>query len=156
MPMKKAVMPPLTGEFARRVYAYHEEPVCHLKLPTEVVEYYRGFPSRGVEDDLLALVRHDGILTPLAIYTNGDIGYLGDGHHRLAVAQRLGITEMPIQVIPDKMRWYPPLGARNLEHVLYSWAAHHPWHSGHHQECTAIRKAYLMRCDCGAYWKEEK
>jgi hypothetical protein len=153
--MKNA--PPITpAEFAQHVYAYHEDPVCHLKLPTDVVEYYRGFEGRHVEQPLLVDIRKHGILTPLLIYTNGNMGYLGDGHHRLAVAHRLGITELPIQVIPDKIRWYPPRGVRNLEHVLFSWVAHHPWHEGHRQERIPIKKAYVVRCDCKAHWKTDK
>jgi hypothetical protein len=153
--MKKNV-PTTSVEFARGVYAYHEAPICHLKLPIKVAEYYRGFPERAVEQPMLVDVRKHGILTPLQIYTNGHVGYLGDGHRRLNVAQKLGLTELPIQIMPDMIRWSPPLGVHDLEPVLYSWVLHHPWHAGHHQERIAIKKAYLMRCDCGSYWRQEK
>jgi hypothetical protein len=51
-------------------------------------------------------VRRRGILVPLEFSFNDDFGAL-DGNHRIAVAIRLGLAEVPVELIEKPTRFHP-------------------------------------------------
>lgn len=48
-------------------------------------------------DDLAASIRQDGITTPIVL---GNDGRVWDGHHRLCVAEALGLAQVPVIQTP--------------------------------------------------------
>ncbi|MET7991471.1 ParB N-terminal domain-containing protein [Amycolatopsis sp. NPDC005232] len=76
-----------------------------LFLPTELVVRYRAVDRELVGSALVDTPRHldeltgdiarRGILTPLRLGFNEEFGVL-DGNHRIAVAVRLGLAEVPV------------------------------------------------------------
>ena len=83
-----------------------------VSLPTELVVRYRavdrefiGAPIAVVDtpahlDALTASVREHGILVPLRLGFNAGFGFL-DGNHRIAVALRLGLPEVPVELVKE-------------------------------------------------------
>ncbi|GAA1190963.1 hypothetical protein [Pseudonocardia alaniniphila] len=83
-----------------------------VSLPTELVVRYRaadrefiGAPIEVVDtpahlDALTASVREHGILVPLRLGFNTCFGFL-DGNHRIAVALRLGLPEVPVELVKE-------------------------------------------------------
>ncbi|MGI8665352.1 MAG: hypothetical protein ACR2N4_04895 [Jatrophihabitans sp.] len=81
-----------------------------VRLPTELVTRYRavdreyiGAPMEVVDtprhlDALTEDIRRRGILVPLELWFNDDFGAL-DGNHRIAVAIRLGLDEVPVELV---------------------------------------------------------
>lgn len=157
-------------------FAYHpaDDLKPDLTVPTSVVKRYafsnpamtaarRRHYSPGLEAD----IRQNGILRPLVIYTNGTSGLLADGYLRLGIAEKLGITKLPVQVYPNNFRrlhtenGYPP-----LEPKIAAWAEknlmRHTKHEvtrhfigGGYASGIQSNRFYRCRCSCGAYWKEE-
>jgi ParB-like chromosome segregation protein Spo0J len=80
-----------------------------VPLPTELVVRYRAVdreeipaPAYVVDtpqhlDALTASVRERGIEVPLHLQFNRSFGFL-DGNHRIAVALRLGLREVPVEL----------------------------------------------------------
>ncbi|MEV6896350.1 ParB N-terminal domain-containing protein [Amycolatopsis sp. NPDC051372] len=76
-----------------------------LFLPTEIVARYRAVDREVVGSALVDTPRHldeltrdiarRGILVPLRLGFNEEFGIL-DGNHRIAVAVRLGLAEVPV------------------------------------------------------------
>jgi hypothetical protein len=111
-----------------------------IRLPTELVIRYRAVdrehvpaPSYVVHtpqhlDTLTASIRARGIQVPLRLQFNSSFGFL-DGNHRVAVALRLGLREVPVEVIempPDYRREHGrPMRADDFE-VLAAAAAGSP------------------------------
>lgn len=50
----------------------------------------------GELDKLEQQIRENGITTPVLI---GSDGRLWDGHHRICIAYRLGLTEVPVEIV---------------------------------------------------------
>ncbi len=83
-----------------------------VRLPTEFVARYRAVdrevipaPSHVVDtpahlDQLTESVAVDGIRVPLRMGFNSSYGYL-DGNHRIAVALRLGLPDVPVELIRE-------------------------------------------------------
>jgi len=89
-----------------------------VRLPTELVVRYRAVdrehvpaPSYVVDtpqhlDALTASIRMRGVQVPLCLRFNSSFGFL-DGNHRVAAALRLGLREVPVELIempPDYRR----------------------------------------------------
>jgi ParB-like chromosome segregation protein Spo0J len=79
-------------------------------------------------DTLTASIRAHGIRVPLCLRFNSSFGFL-DGNHRVAVALRLGLRELPVELIempPDYRRQHgQPMHAEDFE-VLAAAAADRP------------------------------
>ncbi len=94
------------------------------RLPTALVTRYRAVdrefiwaPAEVVDtpehlDALTEDIAKRGILVPLSLKFNGDFGAL-DGNHRIAVAIRLGLSEVPVALtrVPEQPR---PAHARSM------------------------------------------
>lgn len=91
-----------------------------VRLPTELVVRYRavdreeiGAPIEVVDtpahlDALTESIREHGIQVPLRFGFNHACGFL-DGNHRIAVAVRLGLVDVPVELVeepPDVFPWY--------------------------------------------------
>ena len=89
-----------------------------VQLPTDLVARYRavdreliGAPITVVDtpahlDALTASIRERGIEVPLRLEFNDRLAFL-DGNHRIAVAIRLGLAEVPVELVrtgPDDNR----------------------------------------------------
>lgn len=151
-------------------YAYHPATEkADLKLGTEAVARYVAMPdqpNRRIDPATEADIVANGILSPLLIKTNGAMGVLVDGHGRIAIARKLGIKKLPVQIVPDNFRrmrhhgGYPP-----LDQALADWVSGNLWsHEGHvvvrhivggGPGSVKANKYAKCECSCGAYWKEE-
>ncbi|MFF4595473.1 ParB N-terminal domain-containing protein [Amycolatopsis sp. NPDC001319] len=79
-------------------------------LPTELVVRYRAVDRELVGsalvdtprhlDELAADIARRGILTPLRLGFNEEFAIL-DGNHRIAVAVRLGLGEVPVALVEE-------------------------------------------------------
>lgn len=88
-----------------------------VRLPTALVARYRAVDREVVGapvvdtpahlDALTASVREHGILVPLRLGFNAGFGFL-DGNHRIAVALRLGLADVPVELVeePADLRRY--------------------------------------------------
>lgn len=165
----------MTQAAARRItatYAYHPaDIVADLTLPIDAVAHYathRPGPLRGNFAPLEFSIRNDGVQQPLRIATDGVWAVLIDGHHRLRIAQELGVKKLPVQVVPDNMRRMSyKYGRAALEPILAEWIPENLWaHTTHEvirrivgsrSAAGGIPASTYLRCDCscGANWKEE-
>ena len=96
-----------------------------VRLPTALVTRYRavdrefiGAPAHVVDtpshlDALTKDIRERGILVPLQLSFNDEFGAL-DGNHRIAVAIRLGLDEVPVELI-EKPRTPRPGHAKPMQ-----------------------------------------
>lgn len=152
----------------KTTYAYHPaNDKADLKLATDVVARYAAMPTPNranptVEADIAA----NGVLSPLLIRTNGTQGLLVDGHGRVAIAQKLGIKKLPVQVVPDNFRRTRHHGGfPSLDQVIADWVTDNLWaHEGHEVVRHLVgggpgsikaNKYAKCTCSCGAHWKEE-
>ncbi|MEV4599285.1 hypothetical protein AB0K15_17955 [Amycolatopsis sp. NPDC049253] len=81
-----------------------------LFLPTELVVRYRAVDREVVGSALVDTPRHldeltgdiarRGVLVPLRLGCNEEFGVL-DGNHRIAVAMRLGLAEVPVDLVGE-------------------------------------------------------
>lgn len=75
-----------------------------IDLIDKFTEYDRMGADRIMDDPefehLVEHVREHGILHPLGLEwsTKDNYAYLGEGHHRLLAAKRLGMTEVPVMI----------------------------------------------------------
>ena len=88
------------------------QPGVVVRLSTELVARYRAVdrevvpaPSFVVDtpthlDRLAESIAANGIRVPLRMGFNARYGYL-DGNHRIAVALRLGLSEVPVELIEE-------------------------------------------------------
>jgi hypothetical protein len=76
----------------------------HLMMPTDAVHHYREYdrPYDANTQMLERVIRDQGIRQPLKISTDGTHAMLIEGNHRLAVAKKLGIKQLPVQVFVEK------------------------------------------------------
>ena len=71
-----------------------------LMIPTDILDHYREH-NRDYDDKLEGVIREQGIREPVHISTNGTHAILNEGNHRLDIAQKLGIPEIPARVFVD-------------------------------------------------------
>ncbi len=93
-------------------------------LPTDLVVRYRAvnrekiggqaMDTPGHLDALEVAVRTHGIQVPLVLAINHHYGFL-DGNHRLAVARRLRLPEVPVEVWTAPADLYAEYGRELLE-----------------------------------------
>ena len=86
------------------------------RLPTALVVRYRAVDrefvgSRLVDtplhlDALTEDIRRHGILVPLRLSFTQDYAAL-DGNHRIAVALRLGLHDVPVELVREPAGWHP-------------------------------------------------
>ena len=101
-----------------------------VRLPTELVARYRAVDREVVPappavvdtpahlDRLAESIAANGIQVPLRMGFNTRYGYL-DGNHRIAVALRLGLPEVPVELVeelPDAPRGHgQPMRSDDLD-----------------------------------------
>jgi hypothetical protein len=142
-----------------KIFTYKETPRIDIKLPVEIMEYYRVFPQPQVTDEFVDSIRH-GIREPLRIITDGTRAVLRDGHHRLAAMRREGMTvALPVHVVPNWLgnlyvdEYEPPY----LESALARWLDRNEVfiHLDHTQTVLANNdRLRHIACSCGADWRE--
>ncbi len=162
---------PATSWVVETIFAYHPaDDMPDLVLPTELVKKYqsaeiahRPFIDPSLEWDIST----NGVLHPLKLYTNGQFALIGDGNHRVRIALKLGIEELPVQIIPDNFRrMRSRVGFPLLEAEAKTWVDKNLWpHTEHDVTKHAIgggsgagilANAFVKCvCDCGSYWKSE-
>lgn len=71
-----------------------------LMIPTDIVNHYREH-NRDYDDRLEQVIREQGIRQPVHISTDGTHAILNEGNHRLDIAQKLGIPEIPARIFVD-------------------------------------------------------
>ena len=104
-----------------------------VRLPTELVVRYRAVdreeivaPIEVVDtpahlDALTESIREHGIQLPIRFGFNRQCGFL-DGNHRIAVAVRLGLADVPVELVEepsDVFPWYAkPMRPDDLAVIL--------------------------------------
>lgn len=68
-----------------------------VMIPTKVLDHYREY-SHPYDHKLEEIIRDQGIRQPVRISTDGNHAILSEGNHRLDVALKLGIPEIPARV----------------------------------------------------------
>ena len=152
-------------------YAYYPaDDKADLKMSTEAVARYVAIPdqpNRPIDPAVEADVAARGVLSPLLLKTNGALAVLADGHGRVAIARKLGIKKLPVQVVPDNFRRMRHNGGyAPLDPALAEWVGANLWsHEGHDVVRHVVgggpgsiksNKYAKCRCSCGAHWKEEQ
>jgi len=150
----------MTGLDPAKIFTYQETPRIDLKIPPDVLEYYRVFSSPAITEAFVDDVR-GGIREPLRIITDGDRAVLRDGHHRLAAIRKLKMSiALPVHVVPN---WLGNLyvGVNEppgVEPVLARWLNENEdvfTHVDHTQELLAENaRLRHVGCSCGADWRE--
>lgn len=96
-----------------------------LWLPTEVAWYYREYDRSGNSGQASAVeyvLRQEGIRSPVTVSTDGRQALMIEGNHRVMIARRLGIAQIPVRI-----QWDPNGVRANegtpkpLEPVLEDW-----------------------------------
>ena len=73
-------------------------------------------------------IRFNGMLKPIQIATNGSHAMTIDGNHRTRIAVKLGLKEIPVQVLPDNLRRKASRqGFPVVEPLLAAWIAENLW-----------------------------
>jgi hypothetical protein len=156
-----------------KVYGYHPvDQSPDLVVPTTVAARYQSFiverrprVDPGLERDII----RNGILHPITLRTNGAQGLITDGNHRIAIAQKLGIEEIPVQVWPDSLRRIQSrAGYPVLESVVKEWVSENLFAHDDHYVTRHIKSGgpgsggiqphgYMKcECECGARWREDR
>lgn len=164
-------MTAMTARTITTTYAYHPaDDKPDLYLPTDVAARYHVVETAHrlrIDPTLEWDIKQKGVLKPLKLYTNGVSGILGDGNHRLRIAVKLGLDELPVQVLPDSLRrMSSQRGYPTLDAVTKEWAADWLWSHAEHTVTRHIIGAkstggidpHLFKrctCSCGASWREE-
>ena len=115
------------------------QPGVIVQLRTDLVARYRAVdrevvpaPSAVVDtpahlDRLAESIAQDGIRVPLRMGFNTRYGYL-DGNHRIAVALRLGLPEVPVELVEeasDAPRGHgQPMRKEDLDVILAAFRFH--------------------------------
>jgi hypothetical protein len=151
-------------------YAYQPaNSKADLKVNTDTVALYSPPGELHIDPSLEWDIKQNGIKFPLQIRTNGLVGTLSDGSHRLKIALKLGIKKVPVQIVPDNFRKWThsrSYGTPNLDPVLAEWVKENLWKHGEHtvtrqiiggSSFSSIKATRWVRCECscGASWKEE-
>lgn len=152
-------------------YAYHPgDDKADLKVATDIIAKYEVAPiphARAIDAQLEWDISQNGIVSPLKLYTNGAVATLGDGNHRIRIAQKQKIKKVPVQFIPDNFRRLQTSisGHPALDPSLTEWVRENLWlHESHvitrwfiGGGVGSIAPSKFMRChcSCGATWKEE-
>ena len=116
-----------------------------LMVDTDIIAKYEVNPARHplpIDANLEWDIKQHGIKIPLQIYTNGSVGTLGDGNHRLRIARKLGIKKVPVQFIPDLWAHESHAVTR---HII----------GGNSMSSVKANRWIKCECSCGARWKEE-
>ena len=78
-----------------------------MMVPIEQVLPYKndgGYRTEKQINDLLSDIKNDGIINPIELSKNSDGTYsIDQGNHRLQIAQKLGLKEVPIKVVNKKL-----------------------------------------------------
>jgi hypothetical protein len=84
-------------------------------LPTQELMCYQAHPGTKSRTyrALRASVAAEGVKEPLELRTDGEFVVIGDGHQRLAAAQELRITELPIVIKRVTFNWH-----RRVKHPI--------------------------------------
>jgi hypothetical protein len=160
-----------TVRIINSTYAYHpaDDTTPDLTMPISAVAHYkveRAPHTRAIDPSLEFDISANGVLFPLRIHTNGLFGLLSDGNHRLRIAEKLGIKELPVQVLPDNLaRKQSKVGFPTLEPVLKEYVEDWLWVHADHQLTRTIavvgtsggimpNQYVKVKCECGAYWRE--
>jgi ParB-like chromosome segregation protein Spo0J len=114
-----------------------------VHLPTELVVRYRAVDREHVPappevvdtpehlDTLTTSIGAHGIQVPLRLQFNSSFGFL-DGNHRIAVALRLGLREVPVEIVempPDYRRAHGrPMDPQDYEVLAAAAARCEPAH----------------------------
>lgn len=152
-------------------YAYHSgSEKADLKVATEILARYVSTPlphAAGINPSLEWDIKQNGILYPVKLYTNGLVGHLGDGNHRIRLAQKLGIGKVPLQIVPESFRRFSTAanGLPLLHSVLQTWVDSNLWvHDKHNVTrhvigggTSSIKPNRFVKCvcSCGSRWKED-
>lgn len=97
--------------------------------PEELRRYYDPLNDTQLSDtgspghpDLKAEIAEQGIKYPVDLYTRGDLAKLEDGHHRLEIAEQLGLDKIPVRVTEEDWdRLVPPGSPQVTDGALKDW-----------------------------------
>ena len=105
---KRELPPPIEGVPRGRetdYQKYSQQPdvtsSTHLWMPTEIADHYKEYDHPIDDDQTVTLEKtireHGGIRQPLTLTANATHGLMTEGNHRIAIAKKLGIPEVPVR-----------------------------------------------------------
>lgn len=151
-----------------RTWGYHDPDQDPSWLPVDLVDYYRCWPAADPPEALVDNIRVNGVASPLIIYSDGFRGLLGEGNHRLAAVKELGLSMLPVIVIPDRLVLPAGMSVEQLRQLdpdvdrltAEVTRRHHGIPSPgtvvahRHQLSTHIEDQIVyVFCVCGAHWR---
>ncbi len=79
-----------------------------VMVPIEEILPYKnndgGYRTEKQVNDLLSDIKNDGIINPIELSKNNDGSYsIEQGNHRLQIAKELGLKEIPIKIVNEKL-----------------------------------------------------
>lgn len=98
-------------------------PVEHL-VPHML--YDRSYETKPYFQDLLKDMKLNGAREPVTMDTDGTLGVLSDGNHRLAAARKLGMSTLPVQFLREPTRSLNREGAAFLHPSIRQHLADNP------------------------------
>lgn len=113
----------------RETFAWRLASVDPLMVPTEHLDPHKTYDwTDSVQKNprLLKDIQRRGIQQPAIMETDGKLGILSDGNHRLAAAKMLGIPQMPVVFNAQPSRYLQRGGGVPLHPSIQKHLAEHP------------------------------
>jgi len=102
-------------------------------MPLDAISHYTMRKGEGYGDEKTPLyqsqgrpplsqqIGEQGYEKPVELITDGQAGYVNDGHHRIDVARQLGHSHVPVQVLWKKPTRGQPISDNRIEPWLKGW-----------------------------------
>lgn len=144
-------------------FLYHDggQEIAHLSVG--MVDYYRCWPCADPHSEAVSdIIAGGSITTPLVVYCDGHSALLGEGNHRLAAAKALGLSLLPVVVIPDRLSGTPDLVSADSEVLAivdrlarrhHGATAEVPGIHRHQLSTHTVGETVYVFCACGAHWR---
>ena len=93
-------------------------------VPVKILKLYKEF-DRDISYRLMENIIRFGLKDPIMIiyYQHYRIAYIGEGNHRLAIAEKLGLEVLPVRVIRSTSTYIPVKGIK-VKGVKPDWSGY--------------------------------
>jgi glutaredoxin-like protein NrdH len=102
-----------------------------LQFPIEHLEPHNLYDPVAATDsdhypDLVRHIREHGVQMPITLETDGELGLVADGNHRLAAAREAGLTHLPVRFLRESTRNLERWGGTPLHPAIQQHLADNP------------------------------